>query len=54
MLGGWIPKMFSSDKRRAISDLTEFPSVLSEIRYASELMDIYDLSQIQLPHARDA
>jgi hypothetical protein len=54
MLGGWIPKMLSSDKRRAVYDLTELPSVLSEIRYAGELMDIYDLSQIQLPHARGA
>jgi hypothetical protein len=54
MLGGWIPKMFSSDKRRAATDLTVLPSILSVIRYASELMDIYDLSQIQLPHARDA
>jgi hypothetical protein len=54
MLGGWIPKMLSSDKRCAISGLTELPSVLSEIRHASELVDIHDLSQIQLPHARDA
>jgi len=54
MLGGWIPKIFSPDKRRVVSDLTELPSVLSEIRYAGELMDIYDLSQIQLPHAKGA
>jgi len=46
--------MFSSDQRRAISDLTVLPSILSVIRYASELMNIYDLSQMQLPHARDA
>jgi len=41
--------MFSSDKRCAITDLTELPSILSESRYASELMDIYDLSRFNYP-----
>jgi hypothetical protein len=52
MLGGCKPKMSSSDRRRVISDLTELPSVRLEIRYANEQMDIYNLSHIQLPHAK--
>jgi hypothetical protein len=49
MVGGWKPKMSSSDGRLVISDLNELSSVISEIRCASEQMDIYDLSHIQLP-----
>jgi hypothetical protein len=46
--------MNSSYKRHVISDLTELPSVFSEIKYAKERTDIYDLYQIQLPRERDA